>query len=106
MWKALTVLASTLVLTACAAINQLSNDVSTFSVWPAERKPATFAFERLPSQQAYPQQQELLENAATRALQLAGFNPAPDPKAADVTVTLGARVSANQLSPYDDPFWW
>jgi hypothetical protein len=106
MWKALSVLALTVVLGGCASMNQLANDVSTYSVWPADRKPATYAFERLPSQQTQPQQMELLENAAARAMQLAGFTPAPDPKAADVTVTLGARVTPNQLSPYDDPFWW
>jgi hypothetical protein len=106
MWKALSVLALTVVLGGCASMNQLANDVSTYSVWPADRKPATYAFERLPSQQTQPQQMELLENAAARAMQLAGFTPAPDPKAADVTVTLGARVTPNQMSPYDDPFWW
>jgi hypothetical protein len=106
MWKSLTVLATTLILTACAGMNQLASDVSTYSVWPADRKPATYAFERLPSQQAYPQQQQALEDAAARAMELAGFTLATDPKAADVTVTLGARVTPNQMSPYDDPFWW
>jgi len=106
MWKAITALALTLVLGACASMNQLSNDVSTYSLWPAERKPATYTFERLPSQQANPQQMQVLEDAAARALELAGFTAAADPKAADVTVTLGARVTPNQLSPYDDPFWW
>jgi hypothetical protein len=106
MWKALIAVATALTLTACAGIRQLNNDVSTYSLWPAERKPATYAFERLPSQQANPQQQQLLEDAASRAMEQAGFTLATDPKAADVTVTLGARVSANDRSPYDDPFWW
>src|SRR2546423_15378454 len=105
MWKAITALALTLVLGACASMNQLTNDVSTYSLWPAERKPTTYAFERLPSQQASPQQMQMLEDAAARALELAGFTAAPDPKAADGTVTLGARVTANQPAPYDDPFW-
>ena len=106
MWKALATLAMTLVLGACASMNQLNNDVSTYSLWPAERKPTTYAFERLPSQQANPQQQQMLEDAAARALEQAGFKPAADLQSADVTVTLGARVTATQMSPYDDPFWW
>ena len=31
---------------------------------------------------------------------------ATDPAAADFSVTLGARVTAYDRSPYDDPFWW
>jgi hypothetical protein len=106
MWKAWTALAAAFVLTGCAGLRQLSNDVSTYSLWPADRKPATYVFERLPSQQASPEQTQMLEGAAARALQQAGFTPAADAQAADVTVTLGARVSPNERSPYDDPFWW
>jgi len=106
MWKVLAALSLSIVLGGCASMNQVVNEVSTYSVWPAERKPGTYAFERLPSQQASMRQQQVLEDAAARALELAGFAAAPDPKAADVTVTLGARVSANEASPYDDPFWW
>jgi len=106
LWPALIALAVTFGLAGCASLNQLSNDVSTYSVWPAERKPASYAFERLPSQQGNPQQQQFLEDAAAPALQHAGFTAAGDPAAADVTVTLGARVYATQISPYDDPFWW
>lgn len=106
MRKFLSVLITTVALTACASLNQLSNDVSTYSLWPADRKPATYTFERLPSQQANMQTQQLLEDAAHQAMEKAGFTLATDPKAADVTVTLGARVSANEPSPFDNPFWW
>lgn len=107
MRKALSVLIATLALTACASLRQLSNEVSTYSLWPADRKPATYTFERLPSQQANASpQQQMLEDAAHQALEKAGFTLAADPQAADVTVTLGARVSAHDRSPYDDPFWW
>jgi hypothetical protein len=106
MWKVVTALAMSLLLGGCASMNQVMNDVTTYNVWPADRKPGTYAFERLPSQQANAQQQQVLEDSAARALELAGFTAAADPKAADVSVTLGARVSANQGSPYDDPFWW
>ncbi|HEX6707514.1 MAG TPA: DUF4136 domain-containing protein [Albitalea sp.] len=106
MWKAFTALASVLALTACASMNQLSNDVSTYSLWPSGRQPTTYAFERLPSQQAHADQQQVLEDAAARALEQAGFKPAADAQSADVTVSLGARVTAQDRSPYDDPFWW
>jgi hypothetical protein len=101
MWKSITILVLAIVLGGCASLNQLSNDVSTYSLWPADRKPATYSFERLPSQQTNPQQTQVMEDAAARALLLAGFAPASDPNTADVTVTLGARITGY----YDDPWW-
>ena len=90
----------------CAGMRSIDSDVSTYSRWPAERKPATYAFERLPSQQARPEQQQRLEDAARSAVEAAGFAPAGDPKGADVTVQVGARITAYDRSPFDDPFWW
>jgi hypothetical protein len=106
MRKVLGFLIAAIALAACTGLHELSNDVSAYSLWPAERKPTSYTFERLPSQQANMQQQQLLEDAAHRAMQQAGFQLATDPAAADVTVTLGARVTAYDRSPYDDPFWW
>jgi len=106
MRKALSILIAAAALSACAGLHELSNDVSTYSLWPADRKPTTYTFERLPSQQVNAQQQLLLEDAAHRAMEKAGFTLATDPAAADVSVTLGARVTPNDRSPYDDPFWW
>jgi len=106
MRKVLTVLITAAALTACTGLHELSNEVSAYSLWPADRKPATYTFERLPSQEANAQQQQLLEDAAHRAMERAGFTLAADPKAADVSVTLGARVSPNEPSPFDNPFWW
>ncbi len=93
-------------LTACAGMNTIDSDVSTFSQWPAERKPTTYAFERLPSQQARAQEQAELEAVARPALATAGFTEVADAKTADVTVQIGARISRTDRSPYDDPFWW
>jgi hypothetical protein len=106
MWRALTVLASTVAITACAGLHSLSNDVSTYSLWPTDRQPGSYAFERLPSQQVHAARQQLLEDAAHQAMEQAGFTLATDPKKADVTVQLGARVSVDDRSPYDDPLWW
>ena len=90
----------------CAAFSDVRSDVSSFSTWPAGRQPASYVFERLPSQQAQPEQQQRLEDAARAAVQAAGFTPAADAQAADVSIQLGARVNANERSIYDDPFWW
>jgi hypothetical protein len=91
-------------LSACATPRQLDNDVSTYSQWPAGRKPATYAFERLPSQQARAEQQQQLEDAARGAVEAAGFTLAADD--ADVNIQVGARASGTERTLYDDPFWW
>jgi len=93
-------------LSACAGLNVVESDVSTYSQWPAERKPSTYAFERLPSQQARPQEQSQLEATARPALEAAGFQEAADAKDADVTVQVGVRVARTDRLPYDDAFWW
>ena len=93
-------------LSGCAAMNSLHNEVSTYGAWPAERKPATYAFERLPSQQAQPERQQLLEDAARPALGNAGFTPAAPPESAEYLLQLGVRVS-NDSRWYDgDPMFW
>jgi hypothetical protein len=103
---ALAALALATTFAGCAGLNTVDSDVSTYSQWPAGRKPATFAFERLPSQQARPQEQAELEAVARPALLAAGFQEVTDPKTADTTVQVAARVSRADRLPYDDPFWW
>lgn len=76
----------------CATTPQLRSDVSTFSEWAAARSPATYAFERLPSQQRWSERQQRLEDAARGALQAAGFTQAADGNGADVIVQVGARA--------------
>jgi hypothetical protein len=105
--KTVILLAAAFALTGCAALNNLTSDVSSFSQWPADRKPGSYAFERLPSQQARPEQQQMLEDSARRALELAGFTQAGDEKSSEYVVQLGARVDANErYYYYDDPLWW
>lgn len=98
--------ATGITLGGCAAMNQLSAEVSTFGEWPAGRKGGTYAFERLPSQQAQAETQKLLEDAARPALERAGFRPVPAGAEPDVLVQVGARVSRADRSPWDDPIWW
>lgn len=107
MWKSSVILLSLAAgLAGCAGLNVVESDVSTYSQWPLERKPATYAFERLPSQQARPEEQAALEATARPALEAAGFKEAPDAQSADVTVQVGERTSRADRSPYDDPFLW
>ena len=90
----------------CASFNTLNNEVSTFGSWPTERKPASYAFERLPSQQDRPEQQQLLEDAASGALQRAGFALGVDPANAEYLMQLGARVTDNDPWAYNHPLFW
>lgn len=95
-----------LALAGCAGMRTVDSDVNSYSQWPAERRAAGYAFERLPSQQANPQQQDELENAARDALSKAGFTEAADAASSEVTVQLSARVT-RQDSPYwDYPYAW
>jgi len=98
--------AALLVLAGCASINQLSAEVSTFGNWPAGRSAGTYAFERLPSQQAQGEAMQRLEAAAAPALARAGFQPAAAGAQPDVLVQVGARISRADRSPWDDPLWW
>jgi Domain of unknown function (DUF4136) len=93
-------------LTGCAALNTVTSDVTTFSEWPADRKPGSYAFERLPSQKADASRTAALEGAAAKALERAGFAAAADAAQADVVVQIGARISRTEISPWDDPLWW
>lgn len=109
MWLApLLVLASffMLALTGCASLNTLTSDVSTYGPWPTERKPASFAFERLPSQAEHPQRQQQLENAARGAIEAVGFRAAPDQASAEYLMQVGARVSTSDPWIYNDPLFW
>ncbi len=105
MSKSMAVIAAAALLSACASLNDVSADVSSYSRWPAGRSAGTYAFERLPSQQAKPQQAQMLEDSARRAVEGAGFVPAPEGSAPDVTVQVGARVVETDGYPWEDPFW-
>lgn len=106
MLKLISVIVALSVLSGCAAMRNLTSEVSSYSQWPADRKPGTYSFERLPSQQSRPQEQQQLEDAARPTVEAAGFKPATDKNKADVSIQLGARVTPYARSPFDDPFWW
>jgi hypothetical protein len=93
-------------LSGCASLNTLDTEVTRFGAWPAGRSPGSFVFERLPSQQAQPKEQDLVEASARGALLAAGFTPADSREDADVVVQLGVRITQQAYAPWDDPFWW
>ncbi len=99
-------LAALALVAGCASLQQLSAEVSTFGDWPAGRSGGSYAFDRLPSQQAQASEAQQLEDAAMPALARAGFTPAAAGSAPDVLVQLGARVGRADRSPWDDPLWW
>ena len=99
-------LAGAALLAGCASLHSVDTSVATFGAWPADLAPGTYAFDRLPSQQANQQRQQALENAAAMALAGAGFKPAADGARPDVMVQIGARTERFEQSPWDDPFWW
>jgi predicted small secreted protein len=106
MMKTAALLLTAALLAGCAAMRSVSSDVSSFGEWPAERKPGTYAFERLPSQQARPAESEALEAAAAQALAKAGFQQAAAGQTPDVLVQVGASDARVVNSPWHDPLWW
>ncbi len=99
-----TVALAAVLATGCATVNTISSEVSSYGEWPSARTAGTYAFERLPSQEARADQQAALEAAARGAVERAGFKPA-DPARADVLVQLGMRTAQQARSPWDDPYW-
>lgn len=97
---------ATATLAGCAGLSTLSSEVASYGEWPQGHAAGTYAFERLPSQQARAQQQDALEAAARPALEAAGFKPAPAGSEPQVLVQVGARVTLADRSPWDDPLWW
>lgn len=98
--------AAALVLGGCAAMRTVSCDVSSYGDWPADRKAGSYAFERLPSQEARKAESEVLEASARGALAKAGFKPAEAGQAPELIVQLGARDDLAEQQPWDNPIWW
>ena len=87
-------------LSGCATSYLLDNQVQSFSGLPALPANPTFRFERLPSQQAQPEQNQL-EALADPALFKAGLRR--DDAAPRYSVLVSARVQ-RVLSPWADPW--
>ena len=105
-WHAASAAVVVLLLAGCAGLHNVSNEVSSFGEWPRGRQPGSYAFERLPSQQALAEQTSLLENNARPALARAGFTEAAPGQEPDVLVQVGARTTETVPPLWDDPLWW
>jgi hypothetical protein len=106
MRRLLALLLIAALLGGCASVTGIDSEVTAYSQWPADRKPGSYVFERLPSQQAEPARQQQLEDWARPAIAAAGFVAAPSRPEADVTIQLGARVTAAEPSPFVAPYAW
>src|SRR5690606_25982711 len=95
-----TLLLAAVALSGCATGYLLDNQVQSFSHLTAVPAPATYRFDRLPSQQADPAQ-AALEALADPALHRAGFRR--DDAAPRYGIQVSARTS-RMLSPYADPW--
>ena len=93
-------------LAGCSTMSSVTSDVSSFGDWPAGRKPGSYAFERLPSQEARVGEAQALEQAAAPALAKAGFTPVATGQEPDVLVQLGGRFTQTMRSPWEDPLWF
>ena len=105
--KTLSLAALAALLAGCAA-TRLDATVHTVGVWPDGRAPGSFAFERLPSQEAHADEQGKLELAATPAIERAGFKPAGG-EPADVLVQVADRTLQAQgiyPDPFLSPYYW
>jgi hypothetical protein len=90
----------------CAAMRSIDSDVSTYSRWPPSASRRRYSFERLPSQQARAGTATATGRRSAQRGRGRRLCPAGDPNGADVTVQVGARVTAFDRSPFYDPFWW
>ena len=102
----LLLLAVSVLLGGCAGLRSVSSEVSSFGEWPAERRPGSFAFERLPSQQALAADTEALETAARGALLKTGFAPVAEGAQPDVLVQVGARSGGPNLGAWNGALGW
>ena len=89
------------------AATAVTSDVSSFGDWPAERKPGSYAFERLPSQQAQAAEHRRAGGRRPGALLKAGFTPAADRRRSPTCWCRWARATALiGVQLWDDPLWW
>jgi len=88
-------------LSGCATSWTVDSSVTSFSRPPGARAPATYRFDRLPSQQAQEATQLELEAMAEMAMSAVGLTR--DDAAPRYAASINARVSV-QTSPWADPW--
>lgn len=92
-------------LAGCSTARLVDSNVQSFSSLSAPLEPATYRFERLPSQQAHATEQAQLEDLAQQALARVGLHRNDD--AARFAVQIGSHTAREIRSdPWDDPWNW
>ena len=96
-------LSAAALLADCSTTRVVNSDVQAFSTIQKVGEPATFRFERLPSQQAHPQDQTALEAIAKASLERVGL------KQDDAQPRFSVQVDANvqrvvRRNPWNDPW--
>ena len=104
-------------LSGCASVYLVDNQVQSFARWTDTAAPATtpagvpqapqtYRFERLPSQGTGPGAagQDALENLARVALAKAGWSPHNTPEAAPWTVQVSASTLRLPRAPWEEPW--
>jgi len=95
-------LAAAVLLSGCATSWTVDSNVSTFSKLQGPVAPATYRFERLPSQQAQEASQQELEAMASAALQSVGLTR--NDASPRYSAQIAARVSV-EVSPWVDTMY-
>ena len=99
------VLAAAVLLTGCSTLRLVDSDVNTFATSAVQpiAIPATYRFERLPSEQAEGPARDALESLARPELAKVGLQS--DDAAPQYSVALNVRVVRDLRAPWDEPFY-
>jgi hypothetical protein len=93
-----------LVLTGCSGMRIVDSDVRAFATGQGVSVPASYRFERLPSQQAQGEAQAQLEAVVQAELAKVGMQRDDITPQYSVAITL--RVARDPRAPWDDPPHW
>lgn len=100
----LVLLAMMALLAGCAGMRIVDTDVRAFAADGGVKVPATYRFERLPSQQQQGEARDRLEAIAQSALATVGMQR--DDAAPRYSVVVELREARDPRAPWDDPPWW
>lgn len=104
-WLTLLALASlAALLSGCAGMRIVDSDVRAFSADRGVELPATYRFERLPSQQARADFQDRLEAIAQAEMAKVGM--LRDDVAPRYSVLIELQMARDPRAPWDDPPFW
>ena len=94
-------LTAALLLAGCSGMRIVDSDVNAFATTTPITLPASYRFERLPSQQAMATQSEAIEALVQAELEKVGLRR--DDVAPLYSVTFDTRVFRDPQAPWDDP---